>query len=82
MIKETMIGWNISEPNKELKRYIIDRAEYLEIIKNDGYEKLSLLQSIEKANTIKQIDFRELANMNELDFTNEIKRILLKEQMC
>lgn len=82
MIKETMIDWNISEPNKELKRYIIDRVEYLEIIKNDGYEKLSLLQSIEKANTIKQIDFRELANMNELDFTNEIKRILLKEQMC
>lgn len=33
-----------SKEEKELKRYIIDRAKYLEIIENDGYSKLRLLK--------------------------------------
>lgn len=74
MIKPTMIGWNISEP-KEIKRYIIDRAENIGIIPNDGYSKLRLLQNIEKLNKIEPIDFHELADMNQSDFINSIKEI-------
>lgn len=79
MTIETMMGWTISEP-KELKKYIIDRAEYLKIIENDsGYSKLRLLRKIEKLNDIIPIDFHQLAGMDELDFTNEIKKIMGEE---